>query len=52
MPAGARDVQAFDEELPGFGIRKYARRARRLFLKYQIGTRQRRLTLGVVVRGT
>ena len=25
VPAGARDVQVFDDELPGFGIRKFAR---------------------------
>jgi len=24
VPAGARDVQVFDDELPGFGIRKFA----------------------------
>lgn len=24
VPAGAKDVQAFDAELPGFGIRKFA----------------------------
>jgi hypothetical protein len=23
VPAGARDAQAFDDELPGFGIRKF-----------------------------
>jgi integrase len=51
VPAGAKDVQVFDAELPGFGIRKFASGRATYFVKYQVGTRQRRLTLGVVVRG-
>jgi hypothetical protein len=51
VPDGARDVQVFDESLPGFGIRKFASGRACYFVKYAIGTQQRRLTLGKVVRG-
>jgi hypothetical protein len=61
--AGERDVQAFDDELPGFGIRKFADgkpnkehpkgKAGRAsyFVKFNIGRQQRRKTLGKVIRG-
>ena len=51
VPAGARDVQVFDDELPGFGIRKFARGHASYFVKFNIGHQQRRKTLGKVVRG-
>ena len=51
VPAGARDVQAFDDELPGFGIRKFNSGRASYFVKYAVGAQQRRLTLGAVVRG-
>jgi integrase len=51
VPEGARDVQVFDEDLPGFGIRKFASGRASYFVKYGIGVQQRRLTLGKVVRG-
>jgi hypothetical protein len=51
VPPGARDVQVFDDELPGFGIRKFARGHASYFVKYNIGRQQRRKTLGKVVRG-
>ena len=51
VPAGARDVQVFDDELPGFGIRKFARGRASYFVKFSIGRQQRRKTLGKVVRG-
>ena len=46
-----RDIQVFDDELPGFGIRKYDNGAAVYFVKYNVGTQQRRKTLGAVVRG-
>ena len=51
VPEGARDVQAFDDELPGFGIRKFASGKAAYFVKFTIGTQQRRKTLGRAVRG-
>ena len=51
VPAGARDVQAFDTELPGFGVRKFKSGRASYFLKFNVGTQQRRLTLGAVVKG-
>jgi len=51
VPTGARDVQAFDDELPGFGIRKFARGRASYFVKFNVGHQQRRKTLGKVVRG-
>lgn len=51
VPTGARDVQVFDDELPGFGIRKFARGHASYFVKFNVGHQQRRKTLGKVVRG-
>jgi integrase len=51
VPAGAKDVQVFDDELRGFGIRKFASGATSYFVKFNVGTQQRRKTLGKVVRG-
>src|SRR5262245_30706807 len=51
VPPGARDVQVFDDELPGFGIRKFAKGHASYFVKYNVGRQQRRKTLGKVVRG-
>ena len=51
VPEGARDVQVFDDELPGFGIRKFESGRASYFVKYSVGAQQRRLTLGKVVRG-
>ena len=48
MPAGARDVRALDDELPGFGIREDAN-GHAVYVKYRIGPKQRRL--GRAVRG-
>lgn len=48
---GERDVQIFDDDLPCFGIRKFSSGKASYFVKYKIGTKQRRLTLGPVVRG-
>ena len=43
---GAKDIQAFDDDLPGFGVRKFASGKASLFVKYSVGTQQRRKTLG------
>jgi len=57
VPEGARDVQVFDDDLPGFGIRKFAGSKKypngqaSYFVKFNVGAQQRRLTLGKVVRG-
>jgi integrase len=51
VPAGARDAQAFDDELPGFGIRKFDSGKASYFVKFNVGQQQRRKTLGKVVRG-
>ena len=52
VPEGARDVQVFDDELPGFGIRKFASGKASYFCKFAVGTQQRRKTLGRAVRAT
>jgi integrase len=51
VPAGKRDVQAFDNALPGFGIRKFDSGRASYFVKFNVGKQQRRLTLGAVVPG-
>ncbi len=51
VPTGARDVQVFDDTLPGFGIRKFASGRVSYFVKFNVGEQQRRLTLGAVVPG-
>lgn len=51
VPAGSRDVQVFDDDLPGFGIRKFGSGKASYFVKFNIGAKQRRLTLGAVVKG-
>src|SRR5262245_9843535 len=51
VPPGKRDVQEFDDDLPGFGIRKFDSGRASYFVKYNVGTQQRRQTLGAVVRG-
>src|SRR5215831_1405584 len=52
VPEGAKDIQAFDDELPGFGVRKFASGKTSLFVKYTVGKQQRRKTLGPWVAGT
>jgi len=51
VPAGANDVQAFDDELAGFGVRKFASGAASYFVKFNVGKQQRRKTLGAVTEG-
>jgi integrase len=51
VPDGAREIQVFDDDLPGFGIRKFVSGKASYFVKYKLGPQQRRLTLGKVTRG-
>jgi integrase len=51
VPAGKRDVLVFDDELPGFGIRKYASGSAVYIVKYQTRGKPHRFKLGPVVRG-
>ena len=62
VQTGKTDVQVFDDELPGFGMRKFASGACSYFVKYQVITerdakgrgvkfQQRRKSLGAVVKG-
>lgn len=51
VPTGKRDVQVFDDALPGFGVRKFESGHANYFVKFNVGTQQRRLTLGAVVPG-
>jgi hypothetical protein len=52
VPEAAKDVQVFDEELPGFGIRKFASGKATFFLKSSVGEQQRRKSLGPFLPGT
>ena len=51
VPDGARDILIFDDTLPGFFIRKFASGKASYGVKYNVGTQQRRLSLGAVVPG-
>ena len=48
---GSRDVQVFDDALPGFGIRKFESGKAFYFVKFAVGNQQRKLSLGPVVPG-
>ena len=52
VSAGKRDVQVFDDALPGFGIRKFDSGKAFFFVKYSVGHQQRKLSLGPVVQGS
>lgn len=51
VPAGKRDIQVFDDALPGFGIRKFESGKAFYFVKFTVGGQQRKLSLGAVVPG-
>src|SRR5262245_11192725 len=51
VPEGKKDVQAFDDSCPGFGVRKQASGHASFFVKYSVGTQQRRKGLGPFVPG-
>jgi len=52
VPAGERDVQAFDDTLPGFGVRKFASGRAVWIVKYNVGRKQRKRSLGPVLPGS
>jgi integrase len=51
VPPGKRDIQVFDDALPGFGIRKFESGKAFYFVKFTVGGQQRKLSLGAVVPG-
>jgi integrase len=52
VPEGAKDIQVFDDKLPGFGVRKFASGKTSFFVKYTVGKQQRRKKLGWFLPGT
>jgi integrase len=46
LPAGRTEIIAFDDGLPGFGLRVRATGGRSWIYQYKVGPRQRRVTLG------
>jgi integrase len=52
VPKGARDVFVWDDELAGFGIRKFASGKAFFVVKYVVNGRTRRQSLGECVSGT
>jgi integrase len=46
LPVGRSEVIAFDDALPGFGLRVRATGGRTFIYQYKIGARHRRVTLG------
>jgi hypothetical protein len=51
VPEGEKNIQIFDDKLPGFGVRKFAEGHASYICKFRVGKQQRKLTLGRVVRG-
>src|SRR5262245_29100153 len=55
VPPGKRDMLVFDnghpDAVPGFGLRTFASGAAYYFVKYNIGSKQRRQSLGPATRG-
>jgi integrase len=47
LPDGKGEIIFFDEELPGFGLRMRAGGSRTFVYQYQLGSKQRRMSLGV-----
>lgn len=51
VPEGKAEIIVFDAALPGFGVRKLVSGRATYMVKYEMGGRQRKVTLGVVVPG-
>jgi hypothetical protein len=51
VPEGVNDIQVFDDKLPGFGVRKYAKGHACYIVKFSVRGKQRKQTLGRVVAG-
>src|SRR5262249_15842774 len=49
VPEGNLDVVVFDEKLPGFGVRKYAKGHTCYFVKYSIRAKSKKHTLAPVL---
>jgi hypothetical protein len=47
LPPGKTDAIFFDDDVPGLGLRLRAGGKRSWIFQYQIGTKQRRMTLGM-----
>src|SRR5262245_35362139 len=52
VPVGAKDVQAFDDELPGFGVRKFASGAAPYFVSYNVAPSSAERPWGASSRAT
>src|SRR5262245_571530 len=48
LPAGKTDHIAWDDDIPGFGLRIRAGGSRSYVFQFKIGSQQRRMTLGAV----
>jgi len=46
VATGKKEALVFDDDLPGFGIRKFASGKASWFVKFNVGSQQRRVTLG------
>ena len=46
VPEGSRDHQWFDADTPGFGIRKFSSGRMVYFVKYRVGSKQKKVTIG------
>jgi integrase len=46
VPGDKKEALVFDDDLPGFGIRKFASGKASWFVKFNVGSQQRRVTLG------
>jgi|SRR5262249_6171571 len=51
VPEGAKDIQVFDDKLPGFGVRKYAKGHVVYIVKYSVRGKSKKHTLGRAVPG-
>jgi integrase len=51
VPEGEKDVVVWDEKLPGFGVRKYAKGHASYIVKYSVNGKSKKHTLGPVVEG-
>ena len=47
LPAGKSEAIFFDDDVPGFGLRLRERGSRTFVFQYKLGTKQRRMALGV-----
>jgi integrase len=52
LPGGKSDVEYWDEEIPGFGLRIRAGGSRKFIYRYRIGSTYRRMLLGPATSGT